>query len=84
MTTRLTVTLDDYTAAAVVEAATEAGQSVSDWMGRAARRRLLAEDAAAVAAWQAARPEETAAQYRDTEAEQIALDKARAQSGNAA
>ncbi|MFE4459257.1 hypothetical protein ACFROC_18035 [Nocardia tengchongensis] len=63
---RLTITVPDRLADQARDAA---GGNVSGWITGAIRSRLLAEDARALAAWQAAHPEATAAAYAEAEAE---------------
>ncbi|MEV6562940.1 hypothetical protein AB0M22_44985 [Nocardia sp. NPDC051756] len=73
MTGRLTVTMDDRLAALVRDAAArETGGNVSEWLTRAATSRLLAADAAALAAWDAAHPDERSAELAEREAEREA------------
>jgi hypothetical protein len=81
MTTRITVTLDDQLAELVRSAAAEdpkAKGNVSEWIARACRSRMLAEEARALAEWQRAHPEETAAMYAEREAEHEAMYAAEA------
>ncbi|WP_156370821.1 hypothetical protein [Nocardia arizonensis] len=73
MTTRTTITMDDALFAMVRDAA---GSNVSDWIAKACRSRLLAEDARALAAWQRTHPGETADAYAEAEAEREARDRA--------
>jgi hypothetical protein len=73
MTARTTITMDDALFAMVREAA---GSNVSDWIAKACRSRLLAEDARALAAWQRAHPAETAEAYAEVEAERETRDRA--------
>jgi hypothetical protein len=69
MTVRTTITMDDRLYALVREAA---GGNVSEWIARAARSRLLAEDARAMAEWDRMHPEGRAAWHTDVEAEREA------------
>ncbi|WP_157556888.1 hypothetical protein [Nocardia acidivorans] len=72
MTTRITVTLDDRLAEQIREFATADAKTqgnVSEWIAGAARARMLAEEARALAKWQREHPEETAAFYAEREAE---------------
>lgn len=66
MTVRTTITMDDYTYALVKAAS---GGNISEWLTKAARKRLLADEARAVAVWQRQHPEETAQRYAEAEAE---------------
>lgn len=74
MTTRITVTLDDLLAEQIRDAATDtAGGNVSEWVSKACRSRMLAEEARALAAWQREHPEQTAAECAEREAEHEAM-----------
>ena len=82
MTVRTTVVMDDRTYALAKEAA---GGNFSEWMNKAATKRLLAEEARAVAVHQRQHPEETAAAYDEAEAERAATEAAeRRRHGDAA
>ncbi|MEV0344053.1 hypothetical protein AB0H49_34090 [Nocardia sp. NPDC050713] len=79
MTTRITVTLGDQLAELIRTYAAEdprAKGNVSDWVARACRSRMLAEEARALAQWQREHPEETAEFYREREAEHEAMHAA--------
>ncbi|MEU4183610.1 hypothetical protein AB0H76_39075 [Nocardia sp. NPDC050712] len=76
MTTRITITLDDRLAEQVRDAATQdprARGNVSEWLAKAARSRMLAEEARALAKWQRDHPEETSEMYAEREAEHEAM-----------
>ncbi|WP_280269680.1 hypothetical protein [Nocardia wallacei] len=74
--------MDDRTYALVKEAA---GGNFSEWMTKAARKRLLAEEARAVSLAQRQHPEQTAAEYDEYEAERAAVEESeRRRRGNVA
>jgi hypothetical protein len=82
--TRTTITMDDALYAMVKDAA---GPNVSEWIAKACRSRLLADDARAWAAWERAHPEETAARRAESETEREARylgDEGRRRNGDAA
>ena len=85
MTERISVTMDDRLAALVRDAAErQSGGNVSDWLSRAARRALLADDARALAAHATAHPGEHAEQLAEAETERDARWRAEQQGRGAA
>jgi hypothetical protein len=77
----MTITLDDWTAGVVREAAAaETDGNVSEWLARAARRAALGAEARALAEHDNAHPDQRAAELAEAEAERDrrwAADQAR-------